>query len=127
MTRGKDKSLPNEIKVVVVDPNGGKVVRHTERNGLGGKLDAGNRLKPKLKHVFGKEGAKVTFYGVPKAGRRGGGRHGRWAEGRGVIHKRPGTAGIHITQRTSILLYMRKKWVLCPKGPEKWEIRRTES
>ncbi len=74
---GQAQALRDQVQVVVVDPDGGEIVGHAERDRVLRGLEANHGLKPHLEDVLGKEGLEVTFDRFPQIMGQGQRGHGR--------------------------------------------------
>ena len=61
------QSLGDQVEVVVVDPDRGKIVRYSQRQGVARGLEAHDGLEPHLEDVFRKERLEVALYRLPEA------------------------------------------------------------
>ena len=66
---GEPETLDDEIEVIVVDPNGCKIVGHAQDEGVFRGLQAHDGFKPKLIDVLREEPLEIAFDGFPEVRR----------------------------------------------------------
>jgi hypothetical protein len=65
---GQAKALRDQIEVVVVNPDGGEIIRHAEGHGVLRGFRAADGLEPHREHILREQPLEVAFDGFPEAG-----------------------------------------------------------
>ena len=74
---GQAQALRNQVEIIVVNPNGGEIIRHAQRQRVFRGLHAADGLEPHGEHILGEQTLQVAFDGFPEAGLEDGVGHGR--------------------------------------------------